>query len=458
MSLGGAGLIIKNARIATFDGDNRYIQDGFIKINNGVIEEIGNMVDSFHALDEESEIIDAKGQLVMPGFICTHSHIYSALARGIDLKGGSTKDFSEILENLWWRLDKKITHRDIYYSALVTLIECVRNGVTCVFDHHAGPNSIDGSLDLIEAVFNKIGVRGVLCYEVSDRDGITKSLEGIKENARFIYKTNMQKQDMVKGLFGLHASFTLSESTMANCASYGNSLKAGFHIHVAEGYKDKAHSMENFNLGVVERLDKYDMINDKSILAHCIHVEDKEIELLAKGNVVHNPESNMNNAVGYCDALKLMDNKVLVGLGSDGFSNNPFRAMDVCYVLHKHHSGNPNLMTANQVLEMAVKNNGKIASKFFKNPVGRLEVGAKADLILLDYKSPTRISEDNLASHIIFGMNSNLITHTIIDGKVIMRDRVLINLDEDKIFAKSREVADRLWEQILKGFNHRVYL
>jgi len=449
-------LLIKNARIMTFDDENTFIEEGYIKIKDGIISDIGEstvlkdgnskFMDSERYLKGE-KVIDAKGKLIMPGFICTHTHIYSAFARGMDLKGGSTADFLEILENLWWRLDKKLTHEDIYYSALVTLIESIKNGVTCLFDHHAGPNSVEGSLDIIEKAFRELGVRGALCYEVSDRDGEDIALKGIEENIRFINKCHGNKDDMIKGLFGLHASFTLSDKTLKEASSRGNAAGAGFHIHVAEGPQDLEYNKKHFNKGVVERLEEFSIINERSILAHCIHVSSSEKDLLRKGIVVHNPESNMNNAVGYCDAADLTNRGVLVGLGSDGFSANPFRAMDACYVLHKHEKENPNAMTPKDVIQMAIKNNGSIASRYFKEPIGVIKKGAKADIIFLDYNSPTPINKDNLEGHIIFGMNSNLITHSIIDGKLVMKDRRIVNIEELEIYKASRKLAKSLWDR-----------
>jgi len=433
-------LLIKNAKIITFDESNSFIEDGFIRIKDGIITEIGEK-----CCEEAEEIIDAEGKILMPGFICTHTHIYSTFARGMSLKGGSTSNFLEILENLWWRLDKKLTHEDIYYSALVTLIESIKSGVTCLFDHHAAPNSVEGSLDILEKAFRELGVRGTLCYEVSDRDGEEIALKGIEENIRFLNKP--QKDDMIKGLFGLHASFTLSDKTLREASLKGNEAKAGFHIHAAEGPEDLAFNKKHYNKGVVERLEEFSIINERSILAHCIHVSPKEKDLLKKGIVIHNPESNMNNAVGYCDVIDLLNRGVLVGLGSDGFSSNPFRAMDICYVLHKHEKENPNVMTPNDVIRMSIKNNGKIASKYFKNEVGKLKKGAKADIIFIDYNSPTPIDRENVCGHIIFGINSNLVTDSIINGKVVMRDRKLLNINEKEIYRYSRELARSLWER-----------
>jgi putative selenium metabolism protein SsnA len=437
-------MLIKNARIVTFDDDNKFIENGFLIINDGKIAKLGNMIELTDN-EENQEVIDAKGKLLMPGFICTHTHIYSAFARGMDLKGASTSNFIEILQNLWWRLDKKLNHEDIYYSALVTLVQSIKNGVTCLFDHHASPFSIEGSLDVLERAFKDIGTRGTLCYEVSDRDGTEKALEGIKENVRFIRKN--QKDEMVKGIFGLHASFTLSNSTLELASSEGCSLGTGFHIHAAEGADDCKHSRRYYGEGVIEHLQNNFILNHKSILAHCIHIKNDEVELLKKCNVVHNPESNMNNAVGYCSAPVLLNKGIIVGLGSDGFSTDPFRAMDCCYILHKHENKDPTIMTPDQVIKLSIKNNSRIASKFFKNAIGVIKTGAWGDVILVDYASPTPLNRENICGHMIFGMSSSMVTDTIVNGKIVMKDRKLINIDEERIFSKSREQAEKLWER-----------
>jgi putative selenium metabolism protein SsnA len=440
-------LLIKNANIFTFDEDSSFILNGYVSIKNGIINKIGTMTElGVNELSDEKDIVNARGKLVFPGFICTHTHIYSAFARGMLLQGNSPANFMEILRDLWWRLDKKLEMQDIYYSALVTLVESIKSGVTCLFDHHASPNNIEGSLDTIEQAFRELGVRGTLCYEVSDRDGIEIAKQGIKENVRFIRK--QKPDDMVKGLFGLHASFTLSSETLKMASEEGNSLGCGYHIHCAEGMEDYEHSRRNYGEGVVERLEDYSILNRKSILAHCIHIKDEEIKLLKKVNVVHNPESNMNNAVGYCEALKLLSKDVLVGLGSDGFSTSQFRAMDCCYVLHKHETKDPRVMTPAEVIKLSIRNNSRIASKFFNNEVGILKEGAKADLIFIDYDAPTPMNNSNIFGHIIFGMNDGMVTDSIINGRIIMKDRILQCVEEQDIFEKSRELAQKLWNRI----------
>lgn len=439
-------LLIKNARIVTFDEKNSILENGFVKIDGDIITEVGSMSE----LREKDEInaLDAFGKILMPGFICTHSHIYSAFARGMILNGKNPSNFAEILKGLWWRLDKKLTHEDIYYSALTTIMDCIKCGITCIFDHHAGPYSVDGSLDILENAFRDMNMRGTLCYEVSDRDGPEIAEKGIRENSRFLNKIANSKDDLVRGLFGLHAAFTLSNNTLLKASEEGNRIGAGFHVHAAEGILDYEQSISNYGMGVVERLNKFNIINSRTILAHCVHIKEEEKELLERGNVVHNPESNMNNAVGYCDVLDLINRNILVGLGSDGFSTSHLRAMDICYVLHKHEKKDPRVMTPYDVIKLGVINNGKIASKYFKNPLGKIVNGAKADLIFVDYNNPTPLNSSNIYGHMIFGLNDNMVTHSIISGRVVMENRNIVIFDQDEVISKSREIAQKLWDRI----------
>ena len=434
--------LIKNINIMTFDEKNSYIKNGSILINNGIIEKLLSKEET----EDYFHVIDGKGRLVMPGFISMHTHLYSTFARGMDLKGKKTRNFEEILNNLWWSLDDNLLSEDIYYSALVHLIESIKSGVTCLFDHHASYNCIDGSLDILEEAMNKVNLRGALSYEVSDRRGYEKANKAILENVRFISKR--KKNHMIKGLFGLHASYTLSDNTLYKAASLGNSLNCGFHIHVAEGDIDSLKTMESYKTSIVKRLHKAQIINNKSLFVHCLHIEEDEFELLRNGNIIHNPESNMNNAAGYLNLPFLLRENFLVGLGTDGFTSDLLREIRTAYLLHKHEMKDPCALTSKDVIKTAIYNNSKIASKFYENPVGVIKEGAKADIIFLDYLSPTEINSINFCDHIIFGLSKSNIKDVMVDGKFIMKHSKILNLCEEEIYAKAREISKKLWERI----------
>ncbi len=441
-------LLIGNGRVITKDEANPYLENGAVAIDEGVIKEVGT-TQAMKVKYPQAEWLDAKGKVIMPGQINSHMHIYSAFARGMASKGPSPKDFQDILENLWWRLDKGLTLEDTRYSAYTTLIDCIKNGSTMVFDHHASPYAVEGSLFTMADVARELGIRMSLCYETSDRDGEEIARQGIKENTDFIRHANTSDQDMVKGMFGMHAAFTLSNKTLEESAKAMAGLPAGYHIHVAEGMEDLRSSLANHGQRVVERLYDYDILGEKTIAVHCIHVNEHEMDLLAdtKTQVVHNPESNMGNAVGCSPALHMMAKGINVGLGTDGYTSDMFESLKVANIIHKHHLCNPSVAWG-ESSQMLNENNRKIAAQYFSREAGVLKPGAFGDVIIVDYDPLTEMNGNNANSHILFGIMGRSVTHTIIGGKILMKDRVLLGIDEEAIFAKSRELASQLWNRI----------
>lgn len=441
-------MILKNGRIITQDVKKPYIEDGAIVIKENQIIDIDSTENILKKYLDEI-IVDVENQIIMPGFINTHHHVYSAFARGMGSSGKPNKNFLEILENLWWKIDKKLTLEDLEYSAYTTFIDCIKNGVTTVFDHNASPYAVTGSLEAIAKAAQKIGIRACLCYEVSDRDGAEIALEGIEENINFIKKYNTSEQNMIKGMFGLHASFTLSDDTLIECDKKIKGLNAGYHIHVAEGIDDLNQCIQNHGKRVVERLNDMNILGDKTIAVHCIHINDKELNILKNTNtmIVHNPESNMGNAVGCQPFLELHKNGLTVGLGTDGYTSDMTESMKVANIIHKHAKQDPSVAWG-EVPVSLFENNRKIATKYFAGTLGILQKGALADIIVVDYNPLTPLNENNFNSHILFGISGQNVTTTIIDGKIIMKDRKLVGINEKDIFKKSREIAQKLWNRI----------
>ena len=297
-------MIVRNARVLTFDAQNRVYDDAQVVVGaDGAIRSVSDasvLRAGPYTLHPSEDVIDAGGRLLMPALMNCHTHLYSTLARGITLPGKPPKDFPEILKKLWWRLDRALNPEDVYYSALVGLIDCAKNGVGTLVDHHSSPNACAGSLDLIERAFREVGLRGVLCYETSDRDGPVIAKAALDENVRFIEQTKRQGDGMIAASFGLHASFTLSDKTLRRAVEAEAGLGAGFHIHVAEDESDLAHARAKFKKTVVRRLADLGVLTDRALAAHCIHVTAGDVAALAKlgVNVAHNPQSNSNNAVG----------------------------------------------------------------------------------------------------------------------------------------------------------------
>ena len=441
-------MILKNGRVITQDKDRPYIEDGAVVIEGNKIIAV-DTTENILAKYKEEDIIDVDGKVIMPGFINTHHHIYSAFARGMASSGKPNENFLEILENLWWKIDKKLSLEDLKYSAYTTYIDCIKKGVTTVFDHNASPFAVTGSLDSIADAAKDLGLRTCLCYEVSDRDGEKIVQEGIDENINFIKKYNTDEQNMIKGMFGLHASFTLSDETLRKCDEELKGLNAGYHVHVAEGIDDLEQCLEKYGKRVVERLRDMDILGDKTIAVHCIHVTDDELNILRDTNtmVVHNPESNMENAVGCQPFLELHQKGITIGLGTDGYTSDMTESMKVANIIHKHVKQNPSVAWGEVPVSM-FENNRKIAQKYFSGDLGILRAGALADVIVVDYDPLTPMNENNINSHILFGFTGKDVVTTIIDGKVIMQDRKLVGINEKEIFKTSREVAKKLWDRM----------
>lgn len=441
-------MILKNGRVITQDKDRPYIEDGAVVIEGNKIIAV-DTTENILAKYKEEDIIDVDGKVIMPGFINTHHHIYSAFARGMASSGKPNENFLEILENLWWKIDKKLSLEDLKYSAYTTYIDCIKKGVTTVFDHNASPFAVTGSLDSIADAAKDLGLRTCLCYEVSDRDGEKIAQEGIDENINFIKKYNTDEQNMIKGMFGLHASFTLSDETLRKCDEELKGLNAGYHVHVAEGIDDLEQCLEKYGKRVVERLRDMNILGDKTIAVHCIHVTDDELNILRDTNtmVVHNPESNMGNAVGCQPFLELHQKGITIGLGTDGYTSDMTESMKVANIIHKHVKQNPSVAWGEVPVSM-FENNRKIAQKYFSRDLGILRSGALADVIVVDYDPLTPMNENNINSHILFGFTGKDVVTTIIDGKVIMQDRKLVGINEKEIFKTSREVAKKLWDRM----------
>jgi len=442
-------MLITNGIVLTLNEDGRIIRNGALLIRHDYIADVGPS-DELAKRYPGEETLDAGGKLVMPGLICAHTHFYGAFARGMAIPGEPPRNFPQILERLWWRLDKTLNYDDIRYSALVCLVEAIKHGTTTLIDHHASQNAIDGSLDVIAEAVEEAGLRVCLCYEVTDRDGKDRAEAGIRENERFIRKSREQAR-MVRGAFGLHASLTLSDETLEKCVAVAESLEVGFHIHVAEDVADVEDSLRKSGLRVVERLQKIGVLGPRTIAAHCVHISDGEMDILKETGtrVVHNPRSNMNNAVGTADVQAMLERGIEVGLGNDGFSNNMFVEMHVAYLVHKLAHRDPRVMGADCVLKMAFAYNAATARLFWpERPLGVLKPGAYADVIIVDYKPTTPLTEGNFPWHVIFGIDGTGVDTTIAGGRVLMQEGKLLTLDEEEITARSRELAMEMWRRL----------
>ncbi len=443
-------MLITHARLATLGDEPRLIEDGALLIEGERIAALGTTA-ALTATWPAAERWDAAGQLVLPASSCAHTHFYGAFARGMAIPGEPAANFPQILERLWWRLDKALTLEDVRYSVLVCLVDAIRHGTTTLIDHHASPNAIAGSLDAIAEAVQEAGVRACLCYEVTDRDGPERAQAGIRENVRFANSPFVIRHSLLAATLGLHASLTLSDETLADCVAAARESGLGFHIHAAEDVADQEDSLRKSGKRVIQRLHDAGILGPRTITAHCVHVDESEIELLAETGtwVTHQPRSNMNNGVGVAPVETLLRAGVNVGLGNDGFSNLMFAEMKAAYLVHKLAQRDPRAMPGDLVMRLAYAENGRLARVFWPDlELGELCEGAAADLVLLDYCPTTPLTVGNLPWHLLFGVEGSAITATVCAGRVLMRDRVLLTLDEEAITARSWELAARMWERI----------
>ena len=439
--------LIGNGRLFTRDEKNSFFENGAVVWEDNTIVEVGDF-ETLKKKYADAEFIDAKGGVIYPAFINTHEHIYSALARGLSIKGYAPNGFLEILDGLWWTIDRNLDNDLTKLSAEATYLECIKNGVTTIFDHHASFGEISGSLFAIEEAARDFGVRSVLCYEISDRDGKEKAHAAIKENVDFAKHALSLKDDFIKGMMGMHASFTISDETMELCRKE-KPKEIGYHIHVAEDILDLHRCLKEHGKRIVDRLYDWDVLGEKTLLAHCIYVNPHEMDLIRDTNtmVVHNPESNMGNACGCPPTMEIVHKGILTGLGTDGYTHDMIESWKVANILHKHHLVDPGAAWA-EVPEMLFQGNARIANRYFEKKLGVLEKGAAADIIIADYIPPTPMNAGNLNGHMLFGMNGRSVVTTVGNGKVLMKNRELQGIDEERCLAKIREGAARLEKKI----------
>jgi putative selenium metabolism protein SsnA len=441
-------MLITNANLITWTDPNQVLEDHAMLVQGEKIVELGPRA-QMEAKYPSEERVDAGGQYVMPGSIVAHTHFYGAFARGMAIPGAPAKEFTEILAKLWFPLDRALDEPAVRASADVMLIDAIRHGATSLIDHHASPSCIDGSLDVIAQAVDEAGLRAVLCYEVTDRNGLDDARAGIRENVRFIERCSRQSVagGRVAGTFGIHASLTVSDATLDACRSAAPE-GTGFHLHVAESEADEYDSLAKSGLRVVDRLEKHGLLNPRSIVAHAVHIDAREANLLAEHGVwvTHQPRSNMNNAVGVAPVESYLRLGMKMCLGTDGFTSCMWEEWKAAYLLHKVWNRDPRRMGADTIARMAAYNNAALVNTFFPQAnVGTLSPGAAADFIFVDYHPHTPLTAGNLPWQIVFGFNDGMVTATFVNGQALMYDRQLLTMDEEAITAHARELAPAVW-------------
>ncbi len=443
-------MLITHAKLITWDTPNQILEDYALVIREGKLLEMGPTAKIVAAHGEDKDRLDAGGQYVMPGIINSHGHYCSAFLRGIHAPGFPGHDLHSILQRIFWIYDRAMNEDDVRYATLVYAIDAIRGGTTTQFDHQESPEFADGCLDVVADAVDRAGVRAVLCFETTDRNGPELTKAGIDENARFVARCNREQVagGRVKANFGIHACLSVTDETLARCRE-AVPEGTGFHIHVAEHEYDEWVSQYLFGTHSVDRLDKFGILTDKTICAHSVHLDCREVELIAEKGawISHNPRSNMWGGTGVAEAESYNRAGAKTCIGNDGLSNCLLRDWQTSYLAHKLKHRDPRRMPADRIIELACYNGGRLASTYYGQTVGVIKPGAAADLIFVDYQPWTPVTVENLPDHIVMGFLESMITTTIVAGKVLMKDRQILTLDEEKICVESRKVAAKFWKR-----------
>ncbi len=425
------------------DENRRILRNGAISIEDGRILNIGpteTVSKNFRA----DEVIDAKGSIVMPGLICAHTHMYGIALRGSSLRIEPPSDFSQILQRMWWPLDEILTNEDAYATTLAASIESVMNGTTCFADTYSAPNHIAGSLDSISKAVNEVGIRGLISFEATERRNSCEGKRGLQENIRFIKSKNKGR---AMGMMSLHASFTVSNDLVEEGSELSKKYDVPITIHVSEGQSDSYHNIERYGKRTVERLHAAGLLSQRAVLAHCVHLNEQEIELIhyTSSNVAHNPMSNMLNAVGIAPLIDMIDHGINVGLGNDGYVFDMFENMRSAFLLHRVGRRDPNRPSAQQVVEMCTVNS---ARAYGLNSLGSIASGKEADIIIVRPSFVATPSTGSIYGYVVNGLKGSDVSDVIIGGEVIVRERRLLRLDTDKIGKQVRKSISGLWRRL----------
>jgi putative selenium metabolism protein SsnA len=426
-------MLLKDATVATLDPP-RAEKAGLRIVGERIVERGPSLAPA-----AGEEVLDLEGALVMPGLVNGHTHLYSALARGMPGPAEPPRSFVEILEKVWWRLDRALDEESVYLSGLVGAIEAARSGTTVLFDHHASPSFIRGSLATLRRAVEEVGLRSVLCYETTDRNGLDGRDAGIAENRELLAGAGMA---LTRGMVGAHASFTLSDESLDRLSAAVMDANSSLHVHVAEDRADVEDSVHRCGAGVVERLRRHGLLVRRTLLVHGVHLTGPELlDVQTQGAwVIHCPRSNMNNAVGHAPTVAFRR----VALGTDGLDEDMLAEARAAF-LRMRDAGRADAFAA--AFEMLVGGH-RLAAAAFGLPLGRLDAGAPADLVVLDYHPPTPLTSDNLAGHLLFGLDRSHVRSTMVAGRFVLRDRRLTTVDEAAVFERARRSAGALWQRM----------
>lgn len=441
-------LIVKNGIVVTVDSIRRILENGAVVVENGKIVEV-NRTERILEKYKAEKVIDAKGKVVLPGFICSHTHLYGTVLRGATLNIQPPTDFTQNLQRIWWPVDEALTLEDAYASALAACLDFLRTGTTLFADTYSGPNSIENSLDYIEKAVREVGIRGILAFEATERHSEEEGERGLKENIRFIEKMQRDEEKVVMGMVSLHASFTVSNELMLKGKDAADKYHVPITIHTSEGLGDVYHNLERYGKRTIERMYDLGFLDKNVVLAHCVNLVDDELKLLKEkdAKVAHNPMSNMLNAVGVAPIVKMLEMEIKIGLGNDGYIFDVFENMRSAFLLHKVHHKDPKVISPMEALEMATIRGAELYG--LEKELGSLEAGKYADVIIIDARrAPTPINANSVVGHLINTFSGLDVETVIVNGKILMENRKIKVVDEQKANEKIRKQMEKLWDRI----------
>ncbi len=438
-------LTIKNGLIVTGNERGTVYEKGHVSVSNGVITSIGPGGSSTKA----DTVIDASGCVVIPGLITAHTHLYGILLRGASLNIEPPTDFTQVLQRVWWPVDEALTVDDAYASALSASADMLLGGSTLYADTFSGPNSIEGSLDAIARGTREVGIRGIVAFEMTERHNQEEAERGLREGAQFI--RSLKKDDLISGMMSIHASFTVGDEIVTKTVNEAKRLNVPITVHTSEGLVDLYHNLEHSGERTVERLSRLGVLGPKTVLAHCVHVNDHEMDLIAesKSSVAHNPMSNMLNAVGVSPVPSMLKRGITVGLGNDGWIYDPFENMRCALTVHRLASGNPSAIGPEQIFRMATLDGARCYGMDKK--IGSLENGKMADIVILDgSRVPTPLTKGSVIGHLLNTFRGSDVRDVFVGGIHSVENSRLKLTSQDTVARISRESARSLWSRLNK--------
>jgi putative selenium metabolism protein SsnA len=436
-------ILIENGLIVTADDKNTIYDRGYIVLEDNQIIDVGKG-DTSQSVDEK---IDAKGCIVIPGLITAHTHLYGILLRGASLNIEPPTDFAQILQRVWWPLDEALTLEDAKASAYSASADMLRNGSTFFADTYSGPNSIEGSLDAIADATNHIGIRAMLAFEMTERDTAEDGARGLDENVRFA--SQCECEGLASLMMSIHASFTVTDELISKAVSEAQRLKIPITIHTSEGLVDLYHNLERSGERTVERLNRLGVLGPGTVLAHCVHVDDNEINLIAenKSSVAHNPMSNMLNAVGTAPVPKMLKKGIPVGLGNDGWIYDPFENIRCALTVHRLANLNPSIIGNEEVFRMATLDGARCYG--LEDKIGSIEKGKLADIAIIDgLRVPTPLNANTVIGHLVHTFSGRDVKHVLVDGKIVVKDARLTQIQDAEVSEISTKASESLWTKL----------